>query len=99
MTENEIVQIMISMYCRRKHGNTGSICSECKALLVYSWKRIDACPHKGHRTTCAACKTHCYRPEMREKVRAVMRFSGPRMIFLHPPAVLSHLFGRLAGKR
>ena len=33
------------------------------------------------KTFCSNCKVHCYKPEMRKKIRAVMRFSGPRMIF------------------
>jgi hypothetical protein len=28
---------------------------------------------------------------MREKIRAVMRFSGPRMIFYHPVTAVRHL--------
>ncbi len=28
---------------------------------------------------------------MREKIRAVMRFSGPRMIFHHPVAAVRHV--------
>lgn len=31
------------------------------------------------------------RCEMREKIRAVMRFSGPRMIFHHPVAAVRHV--------
>ncbi len=29
--------------------------------------------------------------EMREKIRAIMRFSGPRMMFHHPVAAVRHL--------
>ena len=32
------------------------------------------------------------KPEMREKIRQVMRYSGPRMIFHHPIAALRHLY-------
>ena len=32
-----------------------------------------------------------YKPDMREKIRAVMRFSGPRMIFYHPVAAIRHV--------
>lgn len=37
------------------------------------------------------CRVHCYKPAMREKIRAVMRFSGPRMIFHHPVAAVWHV--------
>ena len=34
------------------------------------------------KTFCSNCRAHCYRLEMREEIRKVMRFSGPRMIFI-----------------
>lgn len=43
------------------------------------------------KTFCANCRVHCYKPDMREKIRAVMRFSGPRMIFYHPVAAIHHV--------
>jgi hypothetical protein len=33
----------------------------------------------------------CYTPDMRERIRAVMRFSGPRMLLHHPWLALMHL--------
>jgi hypothetical protein len=43
------------------------------------------------KTFCSNCKVHCYKPEMREKIREVMRFSGPRMIFHHPITAIRHV--------
>lgn len=43
------------------------------------------------KTFCSNCKVHCYKADMREKICAVMRFSGPRMIFYHPIAAMRHL--------
>ena len=37
------------------------------------------------------CPVHCYRPEMKERIRMVMRWSGPRMIIYHPIAAIKHL--------
>ncbi len=34
---------------------------------------------------------HCYRPEMRQRVRDVMIFAGPRMLLRHPVLALLHL--------
>ena len=34
--------------------------------------------------TCANCKVHCYSEAMRERVRDVMRYAGPRMLWRHP---------------
>ena len=46
------------------------------------------------KTSCDACENHCYKPEMRERIRQVMRYSGPRMITKHPVAAIRHLLGR-----
>jgi len=43
------------------------------------------------KTTCARCAVHCYNPEMRRGICAVMRYSGPRMFFYHPVMALRHL--------
>ena len=34
---------------------------------------------------------HCYQPQMREQIRQVMRFSGPRMLLYHPVLAVWHL--------
>lgn len=44
-----------------------------------------------NKTFCSNCKVHCYTPIMQEKIREVMRFSGPRMIFYHPIMALNHV--------
>ena len=55
-----------------------------------SWQvTYGASPDK--KTFCVNCRVHCYKPDMREKIRAVMRFSGPRMIFYHPVAAIRHV--------
>ncbi len=54
-------------------------------------ERSDRCPFMENKTFCSNCKIHCYKPEMREEIRKVMRFSGPRMILHHPIMVIRHL--------
>ena len=34
---------------------------------------------------------HCYQPQMREQIRQVMRYSGPRILFHHPVMAIRHL--------
>ena len=34
---------------------------------------------------------HCYQPQMREQIRQVMRYSGPRMLLYHPVLAIWHL--------
>ena len=88
--ERKTIEAMISLYCCDKHGTSGSLCPECGALLDYALKRLDRCPFKEAKPTCANCTIHCYKPEMREKVRAVMRYAGPRMTKPHPVLSLFH---------
>ena len=44
-----------------------------------------------NKTFCSNCKVHCYKPDMREQIRRVMRYSGPRMIKTHPILAIRHL--------
>ena len=89
--EKEVVSQMIALYCRKQHHTKGSLCSECEALTAYARQRSDRCPFMETKTFCSNCRVHCYKPEMREKIREVMRYSGPRMIFHHPAAAIRHV--------
>ena len=88
--EKETVSLMIRLYCRKKHGGK-QLCPECVALDAYARQRSDKCPFMETKTFCSNCKVHCYKKDMREKIREVMRFSGPRMIFHHPIMAIRHV--------
>ena len=88
--EKETVSLMISLYCRKKHGGN-VLCAECAALDAYARMRSDKCPFMESKTFCSNCKVHCYKPDMREKIREVMRFAGPRMILHHPVMAVHHV--------
>ena len=88
--EKETVSLMIAIYCRKKHG-CKTLCADCASLDVYARQRSDKCPFMETKTFCSNCKVHCYRKDMREKIREVMRFSGPRMIFHHPIMAIRHV--------
>jgi hypothetical protein len=87
---------MIELYCEGQHGTHRALCSECRELLDYANLRLDKCPFQDGKTTCANCAVHCYKPAMRERVRVVMRWAGPRMVWRHPVLALAHL---LDGRR
>ena len=89
--EKEMVSQMIALYCKKHHGGKGGLCPQCRALEEYARARSDKCPFMEEKTFCSNCKVHCYKPEMREKIREVMRFSGPRMLFSHPVMAVSHV--------
>ena len=98
--EKTLVSEMIALYCRKQHHTLrGSLCPECQQLHDYALARIEHCPFMETKTFCSNCRVHCYRPEMREKIRAVMRFSGPRMMLCHPVPALRHVVEKQKEKR
>ena len=97
--EKAMVSDMIAVYCRKKHKTKGYLCEECAALEQYARLRSDKCPFMETKTFCSNCKVHCYKPEMREKIREVMRFSGPRMMFYHPVAAVHHVIATKQEKK
>lgn len=96
--EKELVSQMIALYCQKNHGGR-NLCPDCAALDAYARQRSDKCPFMETKTFCSNCRVHCYKPEMREKIRAVMRFSGPRMIFHHPVTAVRHVIETKKEKR
>lgn len=78
---------------------TITLCPECAELQKYAIARIEHCPHMGTKTFCSACPSHCYRPAMREKIREVMRWSGPRMIRYRPVTAVRHAITTVRSKR
>ena len=89
--EKKTVALMIRLYCNRQHGSKNILCSECQALHDYAMLRSDKCPFMDTKTFCSNCRVHCYKKDMREKIREVMRFSGPRMILYHPVMATRHV--------
>ncbi len=90
--EKQVVELMIRLYCRKHHGARGALCPRCQALADYAAARSDHCPFMQTKTFCSNCKVHCYRADMREQIRAVMRFAGPRMLLYHPVLAVRHLW-------
>lgn len=88
--EQRTVEQMIRIYCRYKEGNK-ELCSRCGELLQYAHTRLERCPFGEKKTSCRNCHIHCYKPEMKKRMQAVMRYAGPRMIFFHPWAAIRHL--------
>ena len=98
--EKKVVTLMIRLYCRKVHGTKAGLCPEGKRLAEYACERSDKCPFMENKTFCSNCHVHCYKPEMREQIRQVMRFSGPRMVLYHPVMALEHLLStKLEAKR
>jgi len=89
--ELETIYAMIRMYCRHHHGTSTRWCSECTALASYSERRLERCIFGDEKPTCSNCVVHCYRADMRERIRDVMRWAGPRMLLRHPLLAIRHM--------
>ena len=101
--EMRTISQMITLYCAQNHGDAERrnvahcgepVCDECAALDAYAVKRTQRCRKMEVKTSCDECENHCYRPEERERIRTVMRYSGPRMLTRHPVAAVRHLMGK-----
>lgn len=84
--EIEIVTLMIQLYCCH-HDDIDEA-----ELIAYASARIQRCPMMKDKTFCSRCPIHCYEKKMQDKIKKVMRYSGPRMIFYHPVLAMKHAF-------
>ena len=89
--EKQTVEQMIRLYCRHKEGHR-ELCPSCRELLAYAHARLSRCRFGEGKPTCRLCPIHCYKPEMKERMRLVMRYAGPLMLLYHPIAALRHLW-------
>lgn len=91
--EKAVVKRMIELYCRKKL-KVAELPEEYRELLQYAHKRLDGCKFGETKPACKRCPIHCYKPTMRDKIRAVMRWAGPRMLIYDPIAAIRHLLNR-----
>lgn len=82
--EKKTVEVMITMYCSNHHQSRNGACPDCQELVDYAWARLDKCPLKDSKPTCGKCTIHCYQPSMKTKIRSVMKYAGPRIVYKHP---------------
>lgn len=84
------VKAMIDIYCKGKHGRE-DLCQECLELANYAEERVNKCKFGAKKPVCGKCTVHCYKPEMREKIKKVMRYSGPKMLYKHPLMLINYI--------
>ncbi|MCD6188146.1 MAG: nitrous oxide-stimulated promoter family protein [Desulfuromusa sp.] len=91
----KILALFTSIYCRDHHSAERNVliglpeqlaalerypcCTVCHEFLVYAVERRLNCPLE-ERPSCKHCTIHCYRPDYREKVSEIMRYSGKSLI-------------------
>ena len=97
--EKKTVGHMVALYCRKRHGGRDQLCSDCRELLDYAFKRLDKCPFQERKPTCGKCTVHCYKSGMKEEMQDVMRSAGPHMVYIHPIEAIAHLIDGFRGQR
>jgi len=89
--EFKMIAAMLRMYCRSHHGiRQAALCADCTELHDYAYRRLERCVFGEAKPTCANCTVHCYKASMRERIRQVMRWAGPRMLWHHPVMAVRH---------
>jgi hypothetical protein len=91
-TEMKTVAAMIRITCADDHSTSGGLCGECQTLDSYAHNRLKYCQFGENKPACIKCPVHCYKSDMREKIRHVMRHAGPKMLWKHPWLALLHLW-------
>ncbi len=94
---------MARIYCHgHRHiadsSNDEQLCHECFQVVEYALERTKRCPHE-HKGTCDTCTIQCYKPAMRQRIREIMAYSGPRMMFHHPLMAVRHLAKKRRSKK
>lgn len=98
----------IALYCRSHHKERApfafkapgfeeifekgpELCPDCARLLKYGLTMRLRCPQEP-KPMCKKCPDPCYRPEYREKIREVMKFSGMYLVKRGRIDLLYHYF-------
>ncbi|MCW2255448.1 hypothetical protein M2263_001539 [Providencia alcalifaciens] len=88
--EIKTIEKMIKIY-EKSHPVTIDSPDQYKQLYIYAINRLEKCRYGEQKPACKQCPIHCYQPKMREKMKVIMRWSGPRMLIYHPILAIKHL--------
>lgn len=99
--ERRTLEAMTEMFCAARHRNgpkdAAGLCPFCAETLAYARERASSCRYGSKKPVCSRCTTHCYRADMRDRIREMMRYAGPRMLFRHPVLAAAHGLHALSG--
>ena len=100
--EQKLIPKMVKIYChghKHQRENKKGLCPDCQELLDYSLFRLSKCPFKENKKFCSFCKIHCYKPDMKVRIKEVMKYSGPKMLFSQPIFSISHVVQMIKYKK
>ncbi|MGF7482856.1 nitrous oxide-stimulated promoter family protein [Providencia sp. SP181] len=88
--EIQTIEKMINIY-EKAHSTPNDIPDYYQKLFTYAVNRLEKCRYGEAKPACKQCPIHCYQPKMREQMKAVMRWAGPKMLLHHPILAIRHL--------
>lgn len=88
--EINTVTRMVELY-ERRHPAPADAPEHYRNLLTYAVKRLEKCRYGEDKPACKQCPVHCYQPKLREEMKVIMRWAGPRMLWHHPILAVRHL--------
>lgn len=89
--EKLTIRRMIALYQHRCPQAQDVVGTHFQALYEYASKRLDRCVFGEEKPACRQCPIHCYQPARREEMKKIMRWAGPRMLWIHPILTVRHL--------
>ncbi|QZN98032.1 nitrous oxide-stimulated promoter family protein [Symbiopectobacterium purcellii] len=90
LRELHTILLMIDLYEKHHPADEGDG-ERYQQLSAYATNRLERCQFGEEKQACKHCPIHCYQPARREQIRAIMRWSGPRMLLHHPILAIRHL--------
>lgn len=99
--DEKTLYAMANIFCSAHHEgkkDTKGLCPDCAATIAYSIDRTQRCPNE-HKGNCEDCSIHCYKPEVRARIREIMAYAGPRMLTKHPIMTFFYLKKKLFNKQ
>ena len=95
--EMRMLDKMIQMFCQNNH-NSSNLCDSCRELKEYAFKRLVSCPFAEDKPVCSNCKIHCYNKNQQERIKKVMRYTGPKMLMKYPKDTMLYFYNKLKYK-
>ncbi len=71
-------------------GRTIDLCPACAKLLAHAFVKRAHCP-LDPKPACKRCPAHCYKPQYRDGIREVMKYSGRKLVLSGRLDYLQHL--------
>ena len=97
--ETESLLKMVEIFCNGHHGFDGELCDDCRDLSENAMACVSLCPYGAGKPVCGRCPTNCFPDGNYARIKTVMRYAGPKMLYKHPLLTAIHLFDAMRKHR